>query len=76
MPRLGESEAIVPVGPRPRCELSDFSLREHPAQAGLSGQRDQELQIIVIPDVHHLRDEGKKTGTFYISKQREIVGMR
>ena len=52
--RRGEPEAIVPVGPGPWCELSDFGVLQHCSKIVVSHECSQGVHIVVIPDVHHV----------------------
>jgi hypothetical protein len=52
---LRQTEAIVPVAPRPRIELPDLGMRQQVAQVSGANLSTQYLHV-VLAEIHHLRD--------------------
>lgn len=52
--RRGEPEAVVPVGPGSRYELSGFGALQHGSKIVVLHECGHGLHIVVIADVHHL----------------------
>ena len=47
----------MPVGPRTLVELTDFGMGQHATQAVFPDLLDQFHHIVVVADVHDLRDD-------------------